>query len=163
MPIGPNRSATAGRSYCWSAVNCLRLCNFTVLASVAQISTALRVVVGLIISTVTAAAHVHAPAEHQAITGAVGHGDAHSDPVQRRRDENPSGSPLTCSAWNQARVFVSVLQHQQQSSESFRTAGVGASRLPIRTRNLRPITSGTRLSLKTTTEFSSLPPPGRNL
>lgn len=157
MSIGPERSPKAGRSYYWFA-DYLRLWNGIALPGIAQISTVL-LVVGLVISTVAGEAHVHAPAAHQAITDGIGHGDVPSNLVQPCPAKSSSYSPLTCSACTHARVSVPLLRHQQQSSESFRSGSMSAPRLRMRARSLRRISSGTRCSLKTTTQFSSLPRP----
>jgi hypothetical protein len=82
---------------------------------------------------------------------------------QARTNTNPAHRPVACSACNHARVSVPLARHQQQSSESFQTVTVSVPRLQSRRPSVRQMASGTRASLKTTTHFSSLPPPAHNL
>ena len=164
MPIGPKPSATARRSGYWSAADSVGLCNPSILPRIAQICTALLVVIGLIVSTLAADTHVHAPAVDEAVTAVYLHLDAQPTLQQARTKTNPAHGPVACSACNHARVSVPLARQQQQSSESFRIITVSAPRLQnSRLSGRRQVASGTRASLKTTTHFSSLPPPARNL
>ena len=144
MPVGPKRAATATR--------------------VAQLCTAFLVITGLIVSTLAADTHVHAPAVDEAVTAVYSHQDAQPSLEQARTNTNPAHRPVACAACNHARVSIPLGRQQQQSSQSLRTVTVSAPRLQSRiASSLRQIASGTTASLKTTTHFSSLPPPARNL
>jgi len=164
MPIRAKAAGTATRSGYWSLADYLRLRNSSTLTRVAQICTALLVVIGLIVSTLAADTHVHAPAVDEAATAVYVHVDAQPTFQQARTKTNPVHGPVACSACNHARVSVPLARQQQQSSVSFETVTLSAPRLQSRQFSaLRQIASGTRASLKTTTHFSSLPPPARNL
>lgn len=161
---GPKQSATAGRSVHGSPADFLRPFNPSALLRVAQMCTALLVVIGLIASTLTADTHSHAPAVDEAVTAVYVHQDAEPTLQQARTNRNPAHRPVACSACNHARVSVPLARQQRQSSESFRTVPVSAPRLQNRRpSSLRQVASGTRASLKATTQFSSLPPPAQKL